>query len=53
MAESRGLAGGAHRDQAVDSPIDLTLHQGDKSVLVELAVAEGRDQGGKDAPEER
>ena len=53
MAESRGLAGGAHRDQPVDSPSDLPLDQGDEGFFVQLAVAKGCDQGGENAPEER
>ena len=53
MAESRGFAGGAHRDQPVDSSSDLPLNQIDEGFFVELAIAKGRDQGREDAPEER
>ena len=47
------FAGGADRDEALGAFGDLPIHQTPEGFLVDRAVAERRDEGGKRAPEAR
>src|SRR5262245_56714190 len=53
MRESRALAGGSNRNQAVGAFGDLPVHNVAEGLFVERAVFERRDQRGKRASKAR
>ena len=52
VAEGGGLTRGADRHDAVDARGDLALDQTDEGLLVDLPIAERRDEGWDRAPEQ-